>query len=269
MPPLLDPSDRRPLHFVGIAGAGMSGLAELYLRQGVAVTGCDLHPEAAGDLVRLGVDVAAGHDPRHVESARAVIVSSALPRSHPELERARALNVPVIRRAEALAEAVSGGRVIGIAGTHGKTTTTVMTTLALRGASTHATGIVGGRVAAWAGNMSYDGDDVFVVEADEYDRSFLALSPEVAVITNVEADHLDIYRDLDDIRDAFATFAHGARGVVYSADDTGARSIQLSGQAERMGYALDAPDARLRAVELRVDHHELPGLNPGYTGTRT
>jgi len=253
MPPLLDPSDRRPLHFVGIAGAGMSGLAELYIRQGVTVTGCDLHPEAAGDLVRLGVNVVGGHDPSHVESARAVVVSSALPRSHPELERARELGIPVIRRAEALAEAVSGGAVVGIAGTHGKTTTTVMTTFALRGAAAHATGIVGGRVGAWGGNMSYDGGEIYVVEADEYDRSFLALSPEIAVITNVEADHLDIYRDLDDILGAFADFAGGARGVVYAADDAGARSVPTASHAERLGYALTAPDARLRAVEPRVD----------------
>lgn len=251
--PLLDPSDRRPLHFVGIAGAGMSGLAELFLRQGVVVTGCDLHPEAAGDLARLGVTVAGEHDPGHVEAARAVVVSSALPRSHPELERARELGIPVIRRAEALAEAVSGGRVVGVAGTHGKTTTTVMTTLALRGGGVHTTGIVGGRVAAWGGNMSYDEGELFVVESDEYDRSFLALSPSIAVVTNVEADHLDIYRDLDDIRDAFAAFMQGAGGVVYSADDAGARSLRMPQGAELLGYGLDAADARLRAMDLRVD----------------
>lgn len=251
--PLLDPSDRRPLHFVGIAGAGMSGLAELFLRQGVVVTGCDLHPEAAGDLLRLGAHVSAGHDPVHVGGARAVVVSSAIPRSHPELQRARELGIPVIRRAEALAEAIATGTVVGVAGTHGKTTTTVMTTLALRAAAMHATGIVGGRVAAWGGNMSYDGDGLFVVEADEYDRSFLALEPTVATITNVEADHLDIYRDLDDIRDAFADFAHGARTVVHSADDEGARSVSIPPAAARLGFGIVAPDARLRAIGLRVD----------------
>ena len=147
--PLLDLSDRRPVHFVGIAGAGMSALAELFARRGIAVTGCDNAPTAADDLRRLGIPVLQGHDPVHVEGARAVVVTSAVPRDHPELARARELGLPVIRRAEALGEAVSGGTVVGIAGTHGKTTTTVMTTEALRVAGFHPTGIVGGRAAAW------------------------------------------------------------------------------------------------------------------------
>lgn len=250
--PLLDPTDRRPLHLVGIAGAGMSGLAELFLRRGAAVTGCDLHPEAAGDLLRLGVTVAAGHDPSHVEGARAVIVSSAVPHSQPELVRARELGLPVIRRAEALAEAVAGGTLVGVAGTHGKTTTTVMTTEALRAAGLHPTGVVGGRVAEWEGNLSYGGDDLFVVEADEYDRSFLALAPTVATITNVDADHLDIYRDLDDIRGAFASYASGARAAVVCADDRGAMSVRLPSGADVVTYGLSAADARLRATDVRA-----------------
>jgi len=132
--PLLDSSDSRPVHFVGIAGAGMSALAELFVRRGARVTGCDSAGDPTGDLARLGITVSTGHDPSHVDAARAVIVSSALPKTHPELERARSLGVPVIRRAEALGEAVSGGDLVAIAGTHGKTTTTVMTTEALHAA---------------------------------------------------------------------------------------------------------------------------------------
>ena len=248
--PLLDPSDRRPLHFVGIAGAGMSGLAELLARRGAVISGCDLHPEGAGDLARLGIPVQQGHDPTHVDGARAVVVSSAVPRQHPELVRARELNIPVIRRAEALAEAVAGGALVGVAGTHGKTTTTVMTTEALRAAGREPTGVVGGRVAEWEGNLSFGGEAVFVVEADEYDRSFLALAPTVATITNVEADHLDIYRDLDDIRGAFAQFAAGARAVVLCADDAGAASIELPLSADVVRYGLHSPDARLRARDI-------------------
>src|SRR3954470_111653 len=105
--PLLDSTDARPIHFVGIAGAGMSALAELFLRRGVAITGCDAHPETAGDLKRLGVDVVP-HDPKHVETARALVVTSAMPKDHPELVRARDLGVPVIRRAEALGEVTVG-----------------------------------------------------------------------------------------------------------------------------------------------------------------
>ena len=116
--PLLDSADARPIHFVGIAGAGMSALAELFLRRGVAITGCDAHPETAGDLKRLGVDVTP-HDPKHVDRARALVVTSAMPKDHPELARARELGVPVIRRAEALGEVTAGRELVGIAGTHG------------------------------------------------------------------------------------------------------------------------------------------------------
>ncbi|HEX3160082.1 MAG TPA: UDP-N-acetylmuramate--L-alanine ligase [Gemmatimonadaceae bacterium] len=255
--PLLDLSDRRPVHFVGIAGAGMSALAELFARRGIAVTGCDNATTAADDLRRLGITVLQGHDPVHVEGARAVVVTSAVARDHPELARARELGLPVIRRAEALGEAVSGGTVVGIAGTHGKTTTTVMTTEALRAAGLHPTGIVGGRVAAWAGNLSDGGDRTFVVEADEYDRSFLALTPTIAAITNVEADHLDIYRDLDDIRGAFEQFARPARGIVLCADDAGAASLRLPESADVVPYGVESAatpsTTRLLARGVRMD----------------
>src|SRR5215472_16321193 len=212
--PLIDPADDRRIHFMGIAGAGMSALGELLVRRGARVTGCDAHGDATGDLERLGLSVAVGHDPAHVDGSRAVVVTSAVPRDHPELERARALGIPVIRRAEALAEAVSGGTVIAIAGTHGKTTTTVMTTEALAAAGLDPTGVVGGRVAAWGGNLRPGRPTLAVVEADEYDRSFLALTPTIAVVTNIEADHLDIYSDLADIADAFANFVRPARTIV-------------------------------------------------------
>src|ERR1041384_3661752 len=131
--PLIDPSDSRPIHFVGIAGAGMSALAELFLRRGVPITGCDANPAGAEDLRRLGVKVDP-HDPAHVNGARALVVTSAMPKDHPELVRARELGIPVIRRAEALGEATVGRELVAIAGTHGKTTTTVMTTAALQAA---------------------------------------------------------------------------------------------------------------------------------------
>src|SRR6185503_9349708 len=174
-------TDPRPLHFVGIGGAGMSGLAELFARRGAAVTGCDaaLDPRVADDLRRIGIETVQGHDPAHAESARALVVTSALPRDHPERVRAESLGRPVVRRAEALGEAVSGGELVGIAGTHGKTTTTVMTTEALRSAGLSPTGVAGGRVGSWGGNLRFDGDRVFVVESDEYDRSFLALAPTI------------------------------------------------------------------------------------------
>lgn len=248
---LTDISDQRPVHFIGITGAGMSALAELFARRGVTVTGCDNHPgSGAADLEALGIRIFAGHDPEHINGVRAVVFTSAMPKDNPELTAARSAQVPVLRRAEALSAAVSGGDVVGVAGTHGKTTTTVMTTEALRGASVDATGIAGGRVSAWGGNLSFGSGRVFVVEADEYDRSFLALHPAVAVVTNVEADHLDIYRDLDEIRAAFASYISGAHTVILCADDPGANTLPVPNSAEVIRYGIESPDARLVADDL-------------------
>ena len=251
----IDASDPRPVHFVGIAGAGMRALAELLARRGVTVTGCDANPGSTADLLAFGIEVLPGHSPDHVSGARELIVTSAMPRNHPELERARQLGIPIMRRAEALGRAVAGGRVVGIAGTHGKTTTTVMTTAALASAGLKPTGIAGGRVAEWNGNLRYESDELFVVEADEYDRSFLTLSPNVAVITNVEADHLDIYQDLNDITSTFSRFVGEAAGIVLCADDAGARSVSLPASAEVLRYGLRSTDARLMARDLRSSGH--------------
>jgi UDP-N-acetylmuramate--alanine ligase len=171
------------------------------------------------DVRGSGAVVFAGHDASHVQGARAVVVSSAVPAEHPELQRARELGIPVVRRAEALAAAVESGLVVAIAGTHGKTTTTVMATEALAAAGKDPTGIAGGRVAAWSGNSRIGGDELFVVEADEYDKSFLALTPQVAVINNVEADHLECYGSMAALEDAFESFAHSARRVIAGGDD--------------------------------------------------
>src|SRR5947207_8790401 len=123
--------DPRPIHFMGIAGAGMSGLGLLAKAQGVTLTGCDNDPTGAADLAALGVEIWRGHDPGHVAGARALVVTAAVPGDHPELQRARALGVPVVRRADALSQAVAGGTVVAVAGTHRKTPTTVMGTEAV------------------------------------------------------------------------------------------------------------------------------------------
>ncbi len=233
----------------------MSALAQLYLRRGIKVTGCDAHPEEVDDLRRLGAHIDSGHDPSHVTGARALVVTSAMPKDHPELEAARRAELPVIRRADALGEATSGsGReLVGIAGTHGKSTTTVMTTEALVAAGRDPTALVGARVTAWNGNLRAGGDRLYVAEADEYDRSFLALHPSVAVVTNVEADHLDIYRDLDDIKAAFAAFIRLARTIVLCADDAGATSLATPSTTEVIRYGIASGDTRLRALNVRSE----------------
>src|SRR5438034_763024 len=144
-------ADPRPIHFMGIAGAGMSGLALLARQQGVPITGCDTDPSGAADLAALGVEIWRGHDPEHVAGARTVVVTAAVAGDHPELERARALGVSVVRRADALGQAVAGGIVVAVAGTHGKTTTTAMVTGALRiGAAV--------RVPVWRVGLAADAD---------------------------------------------------------------------------------------------------------------
>lgn len=237
--------DPRPVHFVGIAGAGMSALAELFARRGISVTGSDMNAAGNADLEALGITVYRGHAAEHVRGSRAVVTSSAIAPDHVEVAAAAELGLPVIRRAEALGAAVDGMQIVGIAGTHGKTTTTVMTTEALAGTSASPTGIVGGRVQRWGGNLRWGGGNTVVVEADEYDRSFLALHPTVAVVTNVEADHLDIYTDLADITATFEQYLATARGIVLCADDAGANALKLPEAADVIRYGLDGTDARL------------------------
>jgi UDP-N-acetylmuramate--alanine ligase len=233
----------------------MRALAELLARRGVAVTGCDANPGATDDLEALGIKVAKSHSAEHVTGVRELIVTSAMPKDHPELVRARELGIPITRRAEALGQAVAGGKLVGIAGTHGKTTTTVMTTAALAAAGLKPTGIAGGRVAEWKGNLCYASDELFVVESDEYDRSFLTLSPTVAVVTNIEADHLDIYHDLEDIRATFSRFVRDARVIILCDDDVGASTLALPASSEVIRYGITSSDARLVARDIQPRGH--------------
>jgi UDP-N-acetylmuramate--alanine ligase len=251
---LFNPSDKRTVHFMGIGGAGMSALALIACRRGVAVSGCDMDPTGAADLAALGVRIAQGHDPAHLSGVRAVVVTAAVPPGHPELERARELGLPIVPRKVALAELIEGARAVGISGTHGKTTTTVMTTEALTAAGLNPTGIAGGRVSSWGGNARVAGDDLFVVEADEFDKAFLTLYPTVAVVNNVEPDHLECYGSMAALEDAFAEFAGRARVAIINADDPGARRIgeRVGTTVRRFGYAGDA-DIRISEVVQQPD----------------
>jgi UDP-N-acetylmuramate--alanine ligase len=248
----------RPVHFMGVTGAGMSALAELLLRSGGKVTGCDAHPgPTAAALGGLGLEVATGHDPAHVEGAAAVVVTAAVPPDHPELAAARARGIPVLKRAQALGAVVNRGVVVAVAGTHGKTTTTAMTTAILAEAGLDPTGFVGGRMRAWNGGLRPGSDRLFVVEADEYDRSFLALRPRIAVVTAVEADHLDVYGSVEAIEEAFREFLAPVPedGLIAACvDDDGARRILREVRGARtLGYGLS------RAAELRATDIEQHG----------
>ena len=245
----------RPVHFVGVGGAGMFALAALLLRQGTRVTGCDIKESQALDHLRaLGADIHVGHDALHVEQASALVVTSAVPTDHPEMLRAEERGIPVLKRSQALGACVNTGRLLAIAGTHGKTTTTAMATEILAGAGKNPTGLVGGHVSGWSGNLRFGSDDLFVVEADEYDRSFHTLTPDVAVVTNLESDHLDIYGDFEGVCEGFQTFLRGMRNggrIVACADDTGAASLLPSAGSAGYSYGTSA-GSMLRAIDIRV-----------------
>jgi len=246
---LFAPEDPRPLHFMGIGGAGMSAVALVATHRGVPVTGCDVAPGGAADVERRGATVWSGHDCSHVSGCRAVVYTTALPADHPELEAARAEGIPVLTRAEALGDVVAGGEVIGISGTHGKTTVTAMVAEALAEAGIDTTALVGGRVPAWDGNVRFGSDEIYVVEADEYDRSFLKLTANVAVVNNVEADHLECYGSVPELESAFVQFADSARRVLVGADDDGANRVgaAVSAPVWHVGLAENA-DVRLTQV---------------------
>ncbi len=245
----------QPIHFVGVGGVGMFALAELLLRQGGRVSGCDVKESPAlDDLRALGAEIHVGHDGLHVEQASALVVTSAVPADHPEVLRARERGIPVLKRGQALGACVNAGYVVAIAGTHGKTTTTAMATEVLAKAGKNPTGLVGGRVPGWPGNLRFGSDDLFVVEADEYDRSFHTLTPDVAVVTNLEADHLDVYGNLEGVREGFLTFLRGMRNggrIVACADDHGAASLLPGAGSAGYSYGTSA-GSMLRGIDVRV-----------------
>jgi UDP-N-acetylmuramate--alanine ligase len=254
---LFNPADKRSVHFMGIGGAGMSALALIAFRRGVAVSGCDIDPSGAADLQALGIPIQQGHDPSHLAGARAVVVTAAVANGHPELQQARQLNLPIVPRKLALAELIAGAQCVGISGTHGKTTTTVMSTEALAAAGLDPTGVAGGRVSAWGGNARVAGDQLFVVEADEFDQAFLTLHPEVAVVNNVEPDHLECYGSVQALEDAFVEFAGRARTAIVSADDPGARRVGARLKTQVCGFGLDAgADIRISDIVQRADTTE-------------
>lgn len=252
------------VHFTGIGGAGMSGIARIMIARGVTVSGSDsAGSDLLASLAALGADVHAGHAAANVAGADTVVVSSAIRPGNPELAEAHARGLRVLHRAAALASLMLGRRGAAVAGTHGKTTTTSMLTTALRHCGADPGYVIGG-ILTETGLGAQDGTgEVFVAEADESDGSFLMLSPEVAVVTSVEADHLDNYAGLAEIEAAFAAFTRRIvpGGVLVAcADDPGARSLAAAAaglpiRVRTYGEADDA-DYRITAVHLR-------GMNVG------
>jgi UDP-N-acetylmuramate--alanine ligase len=199
----------RRIHFVGVGGIGMSGIAELLANLGYDVSGSDLRSsDVTARLATLGVDVKTGHVAAHVGQADVVVVSSAVAADNPEVVEARARAVPVIPRAEMLAELMRLRYGIAIAGAHGKTTTTSMVALLMEHAGLDPTAVIGGRLSAFGSNARLGKGDYMVAEADESDRSFLKLSPTIAVITNLDHEHMDAYGTWEALQQAFVDFAN-------------------------------------------------------------
>ncbi len=221
---------RQHLHFAGIGGIGMSGIAEVLLNLGYTISGSDLKLSPTTDrLATLGATIYEGHNAANVAGAKALVVSSAVEESNPEVQEARRLQIPVIPRGELLAELMRLKYGIAVAGSHGKTTTTSMVATILSHAGVDPTVVVGGKVAAMGGSNARVGkSDFLVVESDESDGSFLKLSPIFAIVTNIDREHLDHYADIEAIRAAFTEFVnkvpfYGA--AILCLDDENVQSI--------------------------------------------
>ena len=244
------------VHFVGIGGAGMSGIARILLARGVRVSGSDRRDTPTLLALRaLGADVSVGHDAASVAGVDTVVVSTAIRPDNPELAAARANGLRVLPRAVALAAVMAGRRSIAVAGTHGKTSTTSMLTVAVQACGVDPSFAIGGDLNESGSNAHAGEGDVFVAEADESDRSFLLLAPFGAIVTNVEADHLDNYGDLAAVEAAFDRFletVHPDGFVVVCADDPGAARLLTVPSPARLRTYGSGPDVDLRLSDLEV-----------------
>ncbi|MDH3427438.1 MAG: UDP-N-acetylmuramate--L-alanine ligase [Gemmatimonadota bacterium] len=235
------PAEGSSVFLLGIAGAGMRALAMALIAAGYRVSGSDRDDDAAKTLEEQGVRIFPEADIGRLSSAALVVYSSALPETHGALLAARSAGVPTLKRARALGALVNDMRLVAVAGTHGKTTVTAMVALAAEQSGLDPLALVGGHVPQWGANMRPGSGDLAVVEADEYDRSFLELDPDLAVITSLEAEHLDCYGDLETLETAFENFACRAQKLLVCADDPGAMRLAARREhARTYGFAADA-----------------------------
>ncbi len=249
----------RRIHFVGIGGIGMSGIAEVLLNLGFQVSGSDAKATAVTKrLGQLGAHVFIGHDASNLHDAQVVVVSSAVPVDNPEVREAHARQIPVIPRAEMLAELMRLKFCITVAGAHGKTTVTSMIAVMLAEAQLDPTAVIGGRLDAFGSSARLGKGELMVVEADESDRSFLYLLPSIAVVTNIDREHLDHYRDLDEIATAFVSFMNKVPfyGTVIACFDPPWRELlqKLLPQIRRrvVTYGLE-PGADVQGLAVELD----------------
>ena len=249
---------KRRLHFIGIGGIGMSGIAEILLNLGYTVTGSDLRPSPVTERLRgLGATVHVGHAREHLGTPEAVVTSSAIPADNPELTEARQRKLPVISRGELLAELMRVKYGVAVAGSHGKTSTASLCAAVLGAGAKDPTVVIGGRVATMGSNARLGKSDFLLVEADESDGSFLALDPVIGVVTNIDREHMDHYGSIDRLMQAFEDFANNVPfygAAIVCADDP--LSKQLAGRVRRrcLTYGLRAasPDADVVADNVEL-----------------
>lgn len=245
------------IHFVGIGGIGMSGIAEVLLNLGYRVTGSDMKRTAITDrLETLGGIIYEGHSASNIEGAHVIVTSTAVRSDNPEVVEAVRKQIPVIPRAEMLAELMRLKYGVAIAGSHGKTTTTSMTAMVLTQGGLDPTVVVGGRLNAWGSNAKLGKGDFILVEADESDKSFLKLDPTIAVVTNIDREHLDFYKDLDEIQAHFVQFVnkvpfYGA--VIICLDDPNVQAIIPRITRRMITYGMTA-QADISASQIEVLH---------------
>lgn len=246
----------KKLYFVGIGGAGMSGIAEILANLGYKIKGSDNTPSDITEyLQKQGIVINHDHKASNLEDVDVVVISSAVGEDNPEVVEARRLGIPVIKRAEMLGELMRLKYSIGISGTHGKTTTTSMIGRILQAGNYKPTLIVGGIVAELGTGAELGSGDYLVAEADEYDKSFLSMFPSMAVVTNLEADHLDCYDDMDDLLNSFVTYMNKVPFygmVILSADDDNLAKIKhdITRPYKTFGFNIEAD---YRAVEIKSD----------------
>jgi UDP-N-acetylmuramate--alanine ligase len=256
----LTAEDLGKVHLIGVGGVGMSGLARLLLIRGIALSGSELRawPQLAA-LRALGGTIYMTHEPSNLDGVDTVVYSTAIPQDHLELVEARKRGLRVLHRAEALAATMTGRRAIAIAGTHGKTTTTSMLTVILQHAGLDPSFVIGGEISEVGSNAHHGSGEHFVVEADEHDRSFLMYHPYIALVTNIDSDHLNTYGDLAGLADGFFEFCQRVQPggfVVTWADDPA--TVRLAERSRQAGLTVhtygesEGADLRLREIVSSV-----------------
>jgi UDP-N-acetylmuramate--alanine ligase len=236
------------IHMIGIGGAGMSGIAEVLASRGHRVTGSDLKESPYTRRLRdAGITVHIGHNPKQVGDAEQVVISTAIPKTNPELLEARRRSILIIPRAAALSWILEGNRSVAVAGTHGKTTTTSMTAHVLRALGENPTALVGGELNDIGSNVAFGRSDLVVAEADESDRSLLHLAPQAAVVTNIEFDHPDFYSSLEDVVETFGQFVRSLPEdgtLITCSDDPRCLGVAAEASCPTMTYGIDSGELR-------------------------